>query len=287
MRAGLIGLGAMGWRMAANLARAGYLEAVWNRTVARAEAFHAEHGTAVASGPADLAGRCDVVLTCVSRDGDLLEVVRALEGGLAAGKTVVDTSTVAAATARGIAGHLAEAGVAFLDAPVSGGVEGAEKGTLVMMVGGDPAALERVRPVLAALAARVVHMGPSGSGQGTKAVNQVMAAGINQAVTEALAFGEALGLPMERVVEVVAGGAAGNWFLSHRGATLLRGTFAPGFRVALHHKDLAIALAMGRESGAPPLPLVERSLADYEVLIRAGHADEDISALYRLKRPGG
>jgi 3-hydroxyisobutyrate dehydrogenase len=285
VKVGFVGLGAMGARMAANLARAGHLAAVWNRTAHRAEAFAREHGTSAAGSPADLASASEVIVTCVSRDGDLLEVIRALEPGLAPGAVVVDTSTVSAGTARGIAAHLREVSVAFLDAPVSGGVEGAAKGTLAMMVGGDAAALERVRPVLAAMASRVVHQGPSGSGQATKAVNQVMAAGINQAVTEALAFGEALGLPMDRVLEVVSGGAAGSWFLSHRGASMLGGEFDPGFKVALHHKDLTICRAMASEAGARPLPLVEWTLEDYERLMREGFGEEDISALYRIKRP--
>ena len=284
MRTGFIGLGAMGSRMATNLARSGNLVAVWNRTAAKAEAFAHEMRVESAASPADLAARCEVILTCVSRDGDLIEVVRALEAGLAPGQVVVDTSTVSAGTARKIAAHLREIAVAFLDAPVSGGVEGAETGSLAMMVGGEEATLARVRPALAAVATRIVFMGPSGSGQATKAVNQIMAAGINQAVTEALAFGVAMGLPMERVIEVVSSGAAGNWFLSHRGPTMLRGTFDPGFRVTLHHKDLAICLAMAAEAGGPDLPLVKKTLADYERLMREGHGDEDISALYRLKR---
>ena len=285
MKTGFIGLGAMGAPMATNLARTGHLVAAWNRTAGKAEALTRAFGhVATAVSPADLAARCELVVTCVSRDGDLLEVLRAMEAGMAPGQVVVDTSTVSAGTARTIAAHLREIDVAFLDAPVSGGVEGAEKATLAMMVGGDEAALARVRPVLEALAARIVYMGGSGSGQATKAVNQIMAAGINQAVTEALAFGAAMGLPMDRVIEVVASGAAGNWFLSHRGPTMLRGTFDPGFRVTLHHKDLAICLAMAAEAGGPELPLVEKTLADYERLMREGHGDEDISALYRLKR---
>jgi 3-hydroxyisobutyrate dehydrogenase len=285
MRTGFIGLGAMGSRMAANLARAGHLEVVWNRTPGRAQALAADLGVPVARDLPELAARSDLIVTCVSRDGDLLEVVRALDAGLSPGKAVVDTSTVSATTARQLATQLAAVGVGFLDAPVSGGVEGAARGTLVMMVGGDETLLDRVRAVLGAVAARIVHLGPAGSGQATKAVNQVMAAGINQAVTEALGFGAALGLPMDRVLEVVGGGAAGSWFLTHRGAALVRGEFPPGFKVALHHKDLAICRGMAEAAGGVTLPLVERTLADYERLILQGHGDEDISALYRLKRP--
>ena len=143
---------------------------------------------------------------------------------------------------------------------------------------------EQVRPALEVLAARVTHMGPVGSGQATKAVNQIMAAGINQAVTEALAFAEAQGLPMERVIEVVGSGAAGNWFVEHRGRSMTSGTFAPGFRVALHHKDLKICQAM-MEADHVQLPMVEMTLVHYERLMADGYGDEDISALYRIKRP--
>jgi 3-hydroxyisobutyrate dehydrogenase len=126
-------------------------------------------------------------------------------------------------------------------------------------------------------------MGPTGAGQNTKAVNQIMAAGINQAVTEALAFGQAQGLPMDKVIDVIAGGAAGNWFLQHRGPTMTRGTFAPGFKLALHHKDLKICQIMARQIGASST-LIDMTLADYEQLMAAGFGDEDISALYRLKK---
>ncbi len=153
-----------------------------------------------------------------------------------------------------------------------------------MMVGGDDAVLARVNPVLAAVAARIVHIGQVGSGQATKSVNQIMCAGINQAVTEALAFAEAQGLPMDKVIDVVAGGAAGNWFLDHRGSTMTAGVFAPGFKLALHHKDLKIAQAMAVSAGVA-LPLTEQTLKDYGELMAEGFGDEDISALYRLKKP--
>ncbi|MGB5473575.1 MAG: NAD-binding protein, partial [Gammaproteobacteria bacterium] len=136
---------------------------------------------------------------------------------------------------------------------------------------------------LDSIAGRVEHMGPVGAGQATKAVNQVMAAGINQAVTEALAFAEALGLPLDKVIEVVGSGAAGNWFLSHRGPSMSKGKFEPGFRVALHHKDLAICKAMAAELGVA-MPVVEMTLIHYRRLMQAGFGDEDISALFREKR---
>lgn len=282
MKTGVIGLGAMGAPMARNLHAAGYLAAVWNRSPEKAAQLHAETGTFVAASPADLAARCELVILSVSADADVLEMIEALKPGLREGAVVLDTSTVSGASARAAAERLAP-GAAFLDAPVSGGIEGARKGTLAMMVGGDAQVLERIRPVLDVIAGRIEHMGPTGAGQATKAVNQVMAAGINQAVTEALAFAEAQGLPLDKVIEVVGSGAAGNWFLTHRGPTMTQGKFDPGFRVALHHKDLAICKAMAAALGVS-MPVVEMTLIHYRRLMEAGSGDEDISALFREKR---
>ena len=283
MRTGVIGLGGMGAPMARNLQRAGLLETVWNRTRSTAEALAAELGVPAAFDPAELAGRCEVIILSVSADADVLEMVGALVPGLWPGAVVIDTSTVSRETARAAAAQVAAAGGNFLDAPVSGGVEGARQGTLAMMVGGDDAVLARVRPVLQALASRITHMGPVGAGQATKAVNQIMAAGINQAVTEALAFARAHELPMDKVIEVVGSGAAGNWFLSHRGPSMVEGGFKPGFRVALHHKDLEICRQMAGQFGVA-LPVVEMTLVHYRRLMEAGFGDEDISALFREKR---
>ncbi len=281
LKSGFIGLGAMGAPMAANLAAAGLLAAVWNRTLDKAERLAKRLGVTAAASPADLARRCDVIQICVSADGDVLEVIDTLLPGLQPGAVVIDHSTVGSETARTAAAKVRAAGGDFLDAPVSGGVEGARAGTLAIMVGGDPATLERVQPVLATIGGRIAHMGETGMGQATKAVNQVLCAGINQAVCEALAFGRALGLDLERVIEVVSQGAAGNWFLEKRGPTMIRGVFQPGFKLALHHKDLTICREMARRAGVP-VPLTERTLADYERLMAEGHGDEDISALLRL-----
>jgi 3-hydroxyisobutyrate dehydrogenase len=283
MKAGMIGLGAMGAGMARNLASAGYLTAVYNRTATTAQSLAEGLGVTAYAQPEALAAEVDIVLICVSADQDVLDVVNAIALTIKPGSVVVDMSTVSSETAKKAAAILAEKQAAFLDAPVSGGVEGVNKGTLAMMIGGDAEALEKVRPVLEAMASRIMHMGPTGAGQNTKAVNQIMAAGINQAVTEALAFGQAQGLPMDKVIDVISGGAAGNWFLQHRGPTMTRGTFAPGFKLALHHKDLKICQAMARQIGASST-LIDMTLADYEQLMAAGFGDEDISALYRLKK---
>ena len=283
MKTGVIGLGAMGAPMAHNLHRAGHLTAVWNRTATTAQQLADELGVEQADAPADLARHSELIIISVSADADVLAVSDALLPGLSADHVVLDTSTVSRETARLAAMRIAESDAAFLDAPVSGGTEGARLGTLAMMVGGDAAVLARIRPVLAAIAARVAHMGPVGAGQATKAVNQVMAAGINQAVTEALAFAGALELPLDKVIEVVGAGAAGNWFLEHRGPSMVADSFAPGFRVALHHKDLDICKQMAAEFGVA-LPLVEMTLIHYRRLMEAGYGDEDISALFREKQ---
>lgn len=283
MKTGVIGLGAMGAPMARNLHKAGYLETVWNRTAEKSLQLGGELGVAVATTPAELASRCGLVVLSVSADEDMLEMVLALLPGLQAGTVVLDTSTVSRETAVRAAELLQPAGASFLDAPVSGGIEGACKGTLAMMIGGDATVIAAASPVLEAIAGRIAHMGPVGSGQATKAVNQVMAAGINQAVTEALAFAQALELPLDKVIDVTGSGAAGNWFLKHRGPTMTKGAFEPGFRVALHHKDLAICKQMAEEFDVA-LPLVEMTLIHYRRLMGAGYGDEDISSLFREKR---
>lgn len=282
---GFIGLGAMGAGMARNLHHAGLLKRVWNRTAARADRLAAELAIQAASDPASLAAHCDCVLLCVSADVDVLAVVDALLPGLRPGALVIDMSTVSRETACLAADRIATAGGHFLDAPVSGGVEGARLGTLSIMVGGDADDLARARPVLEAMGSRITHMGPVGSGQATKAVNQVMAAGINQAVCEALAFAEALALPLDKVIEVTGAGAAGNWFLQHRAPAMTSGQFAPGFKLALHHKDLLICKSMAQSLGAS-LPLADMTLSDYHRLMDAGHGELDISALYMEKQRG-
>jgi 3-hydroxyisobutyrate dehydrogenase len=281
MKAAVLGLGTMGAHMAANLDRAGLLAAVWNRSRDKAERLPLGAAVLRAHSPAEAAARATVVITCVSRDADVLAVVENMLSGLNENSIVCDTSTVGTHTAKRALAMVAGRGAAFLDCPVSGGAEGARNATLAMMVGGSAEALERARPVLSKVAANIVHMGPTGSGQATKAVNQIMAAGINQAVTEALAFGAAMGLDMDKVIDVVGSGAAANWFLDHRGRTMVAGSFKPGFKVALHHKDLDIIREMARDV---PLSVVESTLRDYAQLLREGHGEEDISALYRLKQ---
>ncbi len=283
MQTTVLGLGAMGAAMAGNLFRAGHLSQAWNRTPERAAAAAARHGFALSDSLEAAVEQADLVITSLSADGDLCSVVDRLAEAMPAGGIVVDTSTVAADTARSVAERLGTQDLHFLDAPVSGGKEGAEQASMVMMIGGDPRIMQHIEPVLASISRKRVHMGPVGSGQATKAVNQIMCAGVNQAVTEALAFGQHQGLDMQKVIDVVSGGAAGNWFVEHRGPSMTQGTFEPGFRVALHDKDLKICQAM-LAADHVHLPIVEMTLEHYQRLLNAGHGDDDISALYRLKR---
>ena len=283
MKTGVIGLGAMGAYMALNFHKAGSLHRIWNRSQEKADAIGKETGVEIADSPEQLAEECELIITCVSRDEDVLSVIKRISATIKAETIVVDTSTVASDTTKQAADILQKQGAHLLDCPVSGGVEGAKNGTLAMMVGGDEAVLDRARPTLDAIAANIAYIGPTGSGQACKAVNQLMAAGINQAVTEALAFGNVMGLDMDKVVDIVATGAAGNWFLDHRGKTMLANSYAPGFKLALHHKDLGICQTMLENACGASLPMIEMTLIHYQRLIEQGFGDEDISALFRLK----
>lgn len=281
-KVGMIGLGAMGYGMATNLAKAGFLTIIYNRTPEKAYSLAQKLNVSVALSPEDLAEKVNVICLCVSRDEDVLDVVQVISQTILPNSIVIDMSTVSSHTAKQAAAILACKNVDFLDAPVSGGVEGANLGRLAMMIGGNETVLEKVRPVLAAMASRIVYIGETGMGQATKAVNQIMAAGINQAVTEALAFAKAQNLPMEKIIDVISNGAAGNWFLQHRGLTMTKGTYHAGFKLALHHKDLEICEQMGKNAQVN-LPITTQTRLDYEQLMSEGFGDCDISALYHLK----
>lgn len=282
MKTGFIGLGAMGEPMARNLDEALLLHGVWNRTPAKAEQFAKEARCHAFTSLGELAEACQVIVTCVSADADVLDVVDGLCPHLHAGDVVVDCSTVAGATAREAADRVAKHRAHFLDCPVSGGTEGARNGTLSIMVGGEAVGLKRARPALEAMGSTIVHMGPVGAGQAAKATNQIMVAGINQAVTESLAFARAQGLPLDAIIEALSAGAAANWFLEHRGPTMVRGRFPLGFKVDLHKKDLEICQAMAADHDVK-LPVVEMTLLHYQRLLAAGSENEDISSLFRLK----
>src|SRR5688572_6466803 len=282
MKVGFIGLGAMGAPMARYVHNKGLLTAVGNRTQAKADALASELGVRAARSAANFAD-CDVVVLCVSLDADVLENVVALAEVLKPGALVIDHSTVAVDTARRAAAMLGAHDIGFLDAPVSGGVEGARNGKLSVMVGGEIDTLDRALPVIETYAARVTHMGGTGAGQATKAVNQVLVAGINEAVCEGLALGEKLGLDPAKLLPTLMAGAASNWFLDKRGATMLRDEFNPGFKCAHMLKDLRIVQSIAQGSGMR-MAVIEQALADYAELIEHGLGDSDTSALITLKR---
>ncbi|MEA5444992.1 NAD(P)-dependent oxidoreductase [Gammaproteobacteria bacterium AB-CW1] len=280
--AAFAGLGSMGRPMAANIQAKGLLAAVWNRSPGPAEAFSQAHGLPRADDPAHLARQANILVLCVSADEDVLAVVDAMLPVLGRDHVVVDCSTVRPETARRIAQMLSEVGAGFLDAPVSGGTEGAEQGSLSMMIGGRCEDLARARPILEAMAGRLVHMGPAGSGQATKAVNQVAVAGVNQAVADAMALAKSQGLDLDQVIQALSGGAADSWFLQKRAPNMRDGVYPLGFRLSLHDKDLAICQSLTEAMGVR-LPIIEMTRLHYRRLIEAGHGDEDVSSLFRLK----
>jgi 3-hydroxyisobutyrate dehydrogenase len=285
MRVGFVGLGTMGGAMAANVARAGFEVNAWNRTPSRAAEL-GELGIRLVASPAEVAAAAEVVVTIVSDTPDV-EAVLFGEAGVAAGATpgsiVVDMSTIAPSATRDFAARLGARGVRMLDAPVSGGSEGAKKGSLSIFVGGDPADLERVRPVLASMGTTITHVGPIGAGQAVKAVNQVILAGAYLGVAEGIVLAIKAGLDVEQVVAALSGGAAQSWVLANRSGRMLDNDYPLGFKVALHRKDLGIALQLARETGTalPISALCEQIEAG---LIGKGHGDDDVSAVARAIR---
>ena len=281
MRTGFVGLGAMGSHMARNLHRAGLLVAVWNRSAVKARTLASELTVDAPATLAELASGCEAVVCCVSADADVLAVARALAPALRRGALVIDCSTVSAETARQAAQLLAPGGVEFLDCPVSGGVEGARAATLAIMVGGDAGLFAKALPILEKMGRTITHFGPSGAGQAAKATNQIMCAGIIQAVAEAMAFAHAEGLPLDRLIETLGKGAGSSWYFVNRAPFMAQEKYPAGFRVRLHAKDLRICRDMAAQHGAK-LPVVDSTLVQYDQLIASGFGDEDISAVYRL-----
>ena len=285
MRVGFVGLGTMGAAMAENVARGGFSVSAWNRTAGRAPGLDAL-GVTRQPSPAAVATASDIVVTIVSDTPDVEAVLFGPDGvaeGAAPGTLVVDMSTISPSATRDFAARLAGHGVAMLDAPVSGGSEGAQKGTLSIFVGGEAADLERARPVLEAMGRTITHVGPIGAGQAVKAVNQVILAGTYLGVAEGIVLALNAGLDVEQVVGALGGGAAQSWVLANRSGRMLSNDYPLGFKVALHRKDLGIALELARELGTE-LPVSELAAALEEQLIAAGHADDDMSALARAIR---
>jgi 3-hydroxyisobutyrate dehydrogenase-like beta-hydroxyacid dehydrogenase len=285
-RVAFLCLGAMGAPMAGHLARAGHEVVVWNRTASRAEAWRAEHGGRSAASPAAAAAGARFVFACTGADPDLRAITLGPDGAfgaLARGAVFVDHTTASPALARELSAAARARGAEFLDAPVSGGQDGARRGALTVMVGGDPAALERARPLLGAYARQLTWMGPSGAGQLTKLVNQICLAGLIQSLAEGLAFAERAGLEPRRVVEVISKGAAQSWQMDHRAATMLEGRFDFGFAVDWMRKDLSLCLDEARRNGAP-LPLAALVDQFYADLQAQGGGRWDTSSLIRRLR---
>ncbi len=252
---GFIGLGIMGRGMSANLLKAGFEVCVWNRTASRMEALAAA-GASVGESPADVAAKSDIIITCVSDTPDVEAVILGPEGvihGAKAGSLVIDMSTISPQVTQEIAAYLAEKGVAMLDAPISGGSEGAAKGTLSIMVGGDAAQVERAMPAFKAMGKAITHVGGPGAGQTVKLVNQILVVGTMLAVSEALLFAQAGGLDLQKTLKAVSQGAAGSWMLSNRGPQVIKRDWRPGFTIDLQQKDVRLALKAADELGVPLL----------------------------------
>ena len=293
LRLAWIGLGALGTPMALNLLQAGYALTVFNRTASRCAPLK-EAGAHVAASPAEAARNAEVLLLCVSDDRaaeatlldfctNCTDLRAAALHGLSPGSLVIDCSTIAPATSRRLAAALAEKQIHYLDAPVTGGTEGAKAGTLSVLVGGDTEQLERARPLLQVLGSSITHFGPVGAGQEAKAVNQVLVAGSYAAVAEALSLAERLGLNRQQVVEALKGGAAGSWALEHRSERMINDHYPLGFKLALHRKDLGIALEAAAAQQLE-LPVTEQVAAMEDALLASGHGDLDVSALARWFR---
>jgi 3-hydroxyisobutyrate dehydrogenase len=284
-RVAFLGLGTMGAAMAANLARAGFPVVAWNRTPGRAPELQ-ELGVTTASTPAEAASSAEIVVVCVSDTPDVEAVLFGPDGvveGAASGTLIIDCSTIAPSGSWDFAARLRERDLRMVDAPVSGGSEGARNATLTIFVGGDERDVEHARPVLNALGRTITHVGPIGAGQAVKSVNQVILAGTYLGVAEGIVLAIKAGLDVEQVVEALGGGAAQSWVLANRAGRMIDNDYPLGFKVALHRKDLAIALELAGQLGAA-LPVSALAAQLESGLIARGHADDDMSALARAIR---
>ncbi len=254
-KVGFIGLGIMGRGMVHNLLKAGFSVYVWNRTASKTQEF-ADAGASVASSPADLAAQSDIIITCVSDTPDVEAIILGEEGIIQAvksGALVIDMSTISPQVTIDIAAKLNEKGVHMLDAPISGGSEGAAKGTLSIMVGGDAKQVERAMPCFQAMGKTITHVGEQGAGQKVKLVNQILVVGGMLAMSEALLFAQAGGLDLQKTLDAVSGGAAGSWTLSNRGPQVIKRDWRPGFMIDLQVKDVRLALEAADQLGVPTL----------------------------------
>jgi 3-hydroxyisobutyrate dehydrogenase len=284
-RVAFLGLGTMGAAMAANLARAGFEVTGWNRTPGRAAEL-ADLGVEMAASPADAVADSPIVVICVSDTPDVEAVLFGPDGvvaGARPGTLIIDCSTIAPSGSWDFAARLKEHGLAMVDAPVSGGSEGAKNATLTIFVGGDAADVERARSVLSAMGRTITHVGPIGAGQAVKAVNQVILAGTYLGVAEGIVLAIKAGLDVTQVVDALGGGAAQSWVLANRSGRMLDNDYPLGFKVVLHRKDLGIALDLAAQLGAT-LPVSALAAQLETGLIAGGHGDDDMSALARAIR---
>ncbi len=285
MKVAFIGLGTMGTEMAKNILNAGHELTVYNRTRSKEEPLAAA-GAQRAESPAQAASNARIIVICVSDTPDVEAIVLGKSGVIESapqGAVVVDMSTISPAATRRMAEKLSKKGVKMLDAPVSGGPEGARNATLAIMVGGQDADFKTARPILEAMGKTVIHVGDIGAGQITKAINQILISGTYLSVAEGLTLGMKAGLDMEKVIQAISGGAASSWILHNRGANVVANTYPLGFRVRLHHKDLGIALDTARELGAT-LPATALVAQIENGLIARGFGDDDVSAIGRSIR---
>lgn len=285
MRVAFIGLGTMGEPMALNILKAGHELVVNNRTKNKEELL-AAHGAKRAITPQEAAREAEVIITCLSDTPDVEQVVLGDNGiiyGAQAGSIVVDMSTISPEATCRMAEALSKKGIKMVDAPVSGGSEGAMHGTLAIMVGGDSLDVAKVLPVLKAMGTTITHVGPIGAGQITKSINQIIIAGVYVGVAEGMALGLKAGLDMEKVVQAISQGAAGSWVLSNRAMNMINNTYPLGFRVRLHQKDLGIALETARKLGVT-LPVAAVVDQIETAVIANGYGDEDVSAVARSIR---
>ncbi len=285
---GFVGLGALGLPMAINLHRAGFPLRVHTRSRSAENDPSLHQGdpaaaTLCCASPADAVQGCQALMLCVSDDAAVEAVLWGENGAgpaLVEGSLVIDCSTISPSTSQRMAQRLAQRGVSYLDTPVTGGTEGAKAGTLTVLCGGSDADLDRAMPVLETIGGSIHHFGAVGSGQQVKAVNQVLVAGSYAAVAEAVALGQHLDLPMPQVIDALRHGAAGSWALEHRSSAMLSDHYPLGFKLALHHKDLGIALHAAAEAGLD-LPITQAVQAQEQTLMDAGLGDADVSALRR------
>ena len=281
-----LGLGVMGFPMAGHLARAGHSVTVYNRSAATAQAWVAEFGGAAKPTPREAAAGADIVFCCVGNDNDLRSVALGADGafaGMAPGALFVDHTTASADVARELYGAARNLGLAFVDAPVSGGQAGAQNGALTVMCGGDATAFDAVKPAAMAFSRAFTLMGESGAGQLTKMVNQICIAGLVQGLSEAIAFGQKAGLDMNQVLEVIGKGAAQSWQLDNRGKTMVADKFDFGFAVDWMRKDLGLVLDEAKRNGArlPVTALVDQFYADVQAM--GGNRLDTSSLIKRLK----